>query len=219
MNNILLVGGGEFREECLAMDSYLLESLKKKHPRVAIIPTAAANQRPEKAAENGVRYFDSLGANANPILILNRDQAEDETYFSNIHEVDLIYLTGGDPKHLLETLYQTPFMATITESVSKGATLAGSSAGAMVLGSRMRFKKWMPAIGLISNTAVLPHHENSIPETVLSENQSELQSGIELIGIDSATGVFLGDNGVKIAGKGKAIFYSRSTYKIIESAS
>jgi len=219
MNNILLVGGGEFREECLAMDSYLLESLKKKHPRVAIIPTAAANQRPEKAVENGVRYFDSLGANANPILILNRDQAEDETYFSNIHEVDLIYLTGGDPKHLLETLYQTPFMATITESVSKGATLAGSSAGAMVLGSRMRFKKWMPAIGLISNTAVLPHHENSIPETVLSENQSELQSGIELIGIDSATGVFLGDNGVKIAGKGKAIFYSRSTYKIIESAS
>ena len=219
MNNILLVGGGEFREECLAMDSYLLESLKKKPPRVAIIPTAAANQRPEKAAENGVRYFDSLGANANPILILNRDQAEDETYFSNIHEVDLIYLTGGDPKHLLETLYQTPFMATITESVSKGATLAGSSAGAMVLGSRMRFKKWMPAIGLISNTAVLPHHENSIPETVLSENQSELQSGIKLIGIDSATGVFLGDNGVKIAGKGKAIFYSRSTYKIIESAS
>ena len=219
MNNILLVGGGEFREECLAMDSYLLESLKKKHPRVAIIPTAAANQRPEKAAENGVRYFDSLGANANPILILNRDQAKDETYFSNIHEADLIYLTGGDPKHLLETLYQTPFIATITESVSKGATLAGSSAGAMVLGSRMRFKKWMPAIGLISNTAVLPHHENSIPETVLSENQSELQSGIELIGIDSATGVFLGDNGVKIAGKGKAIFYSRSTYKIIESAS
>lgn len=219
MNNILLVGGGEFREECLAMDSYLLESLKKKHPRVAIIPTAAANQRPEKAAENGVRYFDSLGANANPILILNRDQAEDETYFSNIHEVDLIYLTGGDPKHLLETMYQTPFMAAITESVSKGATLAGSSAGAMVLGSRMRFKKWMPAIGLISNTAVLPHHENSIPETVLSENQSELQSGIELIGIDSATGVFLGDNGVKIAGKGKAIFYNRSTYKIIESAS
>ena len=219
MNNILLVGGGEFREECLAMDSYLLESLKKKHPRVAIIPTAAANQRPEKAAENGVRYFDSLGANANSILILNRAQAEDETYFSNIHEVDLIYLTGGDPKHLLETLYQTPFMAAITESVSKGATLAGSSAGAMVLGSRMRFKKWMPAIDLISNTAVLPHHENSIPETVLSENQSELQSGIELIGIDSATGVFLGDNGVKIAGKGKAIFYSGSTYKIIESAS
>ena len=219
MNNILLVGGGEFREECLAMDSYLLESLKKKHPRVAIIPTAAANQRPEKAAENGVLYFDSLGANANSILILNRAQAEDETYFSNIHEVDLIYLTGGDPKHLLETFYQTPFMAAITESVSKGATLAGSSAGAMVLGSRMRFKKWMPAIGLISNTAVLPHHENSIPETVLSENQSELQSGIELIGIDSATGVFLGDNGVKIAGKGKAIFYSGSTYKIIESAS
>ena len=219
MNNILLVGGGEFQEECLAMDSYLVESLNKKHPLVAIIPTAAANQQPEKAADNGVRYFDSLGANANPILILNRAHAEDETYFSNIREVDLIYLTGGDPKHLLKTLYQTPFMASITEAVSKGATLAGSSAGAMVLGSKMRYRSWMPAIGLISNTAVLPHHENSVPETVSSENQSELQSGMEIIGIDSATGVFLGDNGVKIKGKGNAVFYSRSTFKIIESAS
>ena len=200
MNNILLVGGGEFQEECLAMDSYLVESLNKKHPLVAIIPTAAANH-------------------ANPILILNSAHAEDETYFSNIREVDLIYLTGGDPKHLLKTLYQTPFMASITEAVSKGATLAGSSAGAMVLGSKMRYRSWMPAIGLISNTAVLPHHENSVPETVSSENQSELQSGMEIIGIDSATGVFLGDNGVKIKGKGKAVFYSRSTFKIIESAS
>ena len=110
-------------------------------------------------------------------------------------------------------------MASITEAVSKGATLAGSSAGAMVLGSKMRYRSWMPAIGLISNTAVLPHHENSVPETVSSENQSELQSGMEIIGIDSATGVFLGDNGVKIKGKGKAVFYSRSTFKIIESAS
>ena len=219
MNNILLVGGGEFQEECLAMDSYLIESLNKKHPRVAIIPTAAANQRPEKAAENGVRYFDSLGANVKPIMILNRSHAEDEIYCNDLHGVDLIYLTGGDPKHLLETLYQTPFMAGITEAVSEGATLAGSSAGAMVLGSRMRYRNWMRSIGLISNTAVLPHHENSIPETILSENQSELLSGIEIIGIDSATGVLWGDNRVKIIGKGRAIFYSRSTYKIIESAS
>ena len=219
MHNILLVGGGEFQEECLAMDSYLLESLNKKHPRVAIIPTAAANQRPEKAAENGVRHFASLGANVNPIMILNKAHAEDEIYCNDLNGVDLIYLTGGDPKHLLETLYQTPFMASITETVSEGATLAGSSAGAMVLGSRMRYRNWMRGIGLISNTAVLPHHENSIPEEVSSENQSELLSGIEIIGIDSATGVLWGGNGVKIIGKGKAIFYSRSTYKIIESAS
>ena len=219
MNNILLVGGGEFQEECLDMDSYLLKSLNKKHPRVAIIPTAAANQRPEMAAENGVRYFDSLEANANPIMILNRAHAEDENYCNDLHGVDLIYLTGGDPKHLLATLCQTSFMAAITEAVSEGATLAGSSAGAMVLGSRMKYRNWMRGIGLISNTAVLPHHENSVPETVSSENQSELLSGIEIIGIDSATGVLLEGNGVKIVGKGKATFYSRSTYKIIKSAS
>jgi len=44
------------------MDTYLLDKLNKPNPRIAIIPTAAANHQPQKAAENGIEtlpdYFD-----------------------------------------------------------------------------------------------------------------------------------------------------------------
>ncbi|MDC0034831.1 Type 1 glutamine amidotransferase-like domain-containing protein [Chloroflexi bacterium] len=219
MDKLILVGGDEFREECIAMDTYLLEKVDKPKPKVAIIPTAAANQQPQKAADNGVRYFNSLGADAEPIMVLNREDTENITYLKNISEMDLIYFTGGDPQHLLNSLNQTVFMKEVVSSVSKGAFLVGSSAGAMIFGSRMRYKKWMLGIGLISNTAILPHHEKSDPHRVLSEIHDELATGTRIIGIDSATGVFIEDGEIEILGKGRAIFYSENDYKIIRSKS
>ena len=53
------------------MDTYLLDRLDKPNPRVAIIPTAAANHQPQKAAENGVSYFNDLGANAESITVVS----------------------------------------------------------------------------------------------------------------------------------------------------
>ena len=219
MDNVILVGGDEFREGCVSMDTYLLDRLGKPNPRVAIIPTAAANHQPQKAAENGVRYFNELGANAESIMVLNREEAQKNNHIKKISEMDLIYFTGGDPEYLLNTLSQTKFMKDVVSSVSKGAFLVGSSAGAMILGSRMRYRNWMLGTGLIPNTAILPHHEKSDPDRVLPEIQVELATGTKIIGIDSATGVFMQGDEVEILGKGKAVFYDKNNYKIIRSNS
>ena len=215
----MLVGGDEFREECTSMDSYLLERINKANPRVAIIPTAAANQQPQKAATNGITYFNALGANAESIMILSREDAENNSYFENIAEMDLIYFTGGDPKHLFTSLNQTMFMEYVVSLVSNGTFLVGSSAGAMVLGSKMRYENWIPGMGFVSNTAVMPHHEKSVPENIFLEIHTELSTGTNVIGIDSATGVFFHEGEVKILGKGKAVFYSEDEYKIIRAIS
>ncbi len=219
MDNVILVGGDEFREECISMDTYLLEKLNNPRPRVAIIPTAAANQQPQKAAENGVRYFNSLGANAESIMVLSREDAQNNIYVEKISEMDLIYFTGGDPRHLLVSLKETVFMEDVVSSVSKGAFLAGSSAGAMVLGSKIRYGNWISGIGLIPNTTIMPHHEKSAPEDILSESHAELATGTRIIGVDSATGVFLQSGEVKILGKGKVVFYSENNYKIMRANS
>lgn len=219
MDNLILVGGGEFKEECISMDTYLLERLDKPNPRVAIIPTAAAYQQPQKAAENGVRYFNSLGAEADSIMILSREDAQDGKYPMKLSEIDLIYFTGGNPQYLLTSLKQTVFMEAIISSITKGVFLVGSSAGAMILGSKMRYGNWMTGLGLISNTAIMPHHEKSTPESILSESHSELATGTRIIGIDSATGVFLNSGEVMILGAGKAVFYSENEYQIIRSNS
>ena len=77
----------------------------------------------------------------------------------------------------------------------------------------------MPGTGLIPNTAILPHHEKSDPDRVLSEIQAELAMGTKIIGIDSATGIFFQRGEVEILGEGKAVFYSENSYKIIRSNS
>ena len=77
----------------------------------------------------------------------------------------------------------------------------------------------MLGTGRIPNTAILPHHEKSDPDSVLFEIQAELATGTKIIGIDSATGIFFQSGEVEVLGKGKAVFYSENNYKIIRSNS
>ena len=152
-------------------------------------------------------------------MVLSREDAQNNIYVEKISEMDLIYFTGGDPRHLLVSLKETVFMEDVVSSVSKGAFLAGSSAGAMVLGSKIRYGNWISGIGLIPNTTIMPHHEKSAPEDILSESHAELATGTRIIGVDSATGVFLQSGEVKILGKGKVVFYSENNYKIMRANS
>ena len=59
MGVVALMGGNEFREDCIPLDQELLSLAKQPH-RVVIVPTAAAFENPRKAAENGIRYFELL---------------------------------------------------------------------------------------------------------------------------------------------------------------
>ena len=65
---IALVGGDEFRPGCEEMDRAILDSTGLERPSLLVIPTAAAQEKPEKAASNGVSYFSALGADASPLM-------------------------------------------------------------------------------------------------------------------------------------------------------
>src|SRR5512147_1214145 len=99
---ILLVGGNEFRPDCELMDRALLTLLGEK-PKVVILPTAA-RENPSLAAENGVRYFQYLGAAAEAAPILTREDAHNLSLISKLEEGDLLYFAGGDPLYLLRVL-------------------------------------------------------------------------------------------------------------------
>ncbi len=101
MGLIALVGGNEFRANCDSMDRLLLDATGAERPGVAIIPTAAAEQNPSMAAANGVSHFDRLGADAWPLMVLTSGDAGDPKNVSRLDDADLVYLTGGDPGHLV----------------------------------------------------------------------------------------------------------------------
>ena len=86
------------------MDCALLGVTGLAHPKLLVVPTAAAFEDPSKAASNGVSYLSGLGFEASALHVLNGPDANAEGLVSPVDAADVVYFTGGNPAHLLETL-------------------------------------------------------------------------------------------------------------------
>src|SRR5262245_66409563 len=102
---IALVGSGEFLPVMEEIDAGLLAASGRPRPRVAILPTASWPDGEEvfrRWATMGAEHFANLGAEVEPVLVRDRLDADDEAPAQAIGEADLVYLSGGKPKHLTE---------------------------------------------------------------------------------------------------------------------
>ncbi len=214
---LALVGGDEFRSGCDSMDAAILAATGKSNPVVLIVPTAAAFENPARAADNGVRHFRSLGADASPLMVLNHDDAMDAGTAAEAESTDVVYLTGGNPAHLLDSLRDSLLLEAIQNRLDDGGTLAGSSAGAMVMGSWMRFRgEWTRTLGVAAGIATLPHHERSDPDTVLGELSSAPDGLTAVLGVDGAAGVLSGPDGWTALGTGRVTVYQDGGWRQFE---
>ena len=208
---ILLVGGDEFRPACATMDTALLALTGRPQPRVAIIPTAAALENPQRAADNGVRHFAGLGAAAYSINATQRPDAESAGIAAQVAGADVIYFTGGSPEHLRSALADSALLAAVRAANEGGAIWAGSSAGAMVLGEVMRRPAAgapvAPGLGILPGIMVLPHHERSDPEATAAQLAGVIAEDLIAVGIDGATGILLEPDGATALGAGSVILY------------
>ena len=204
---IALVGGDEFRPGCEDMDRAILASTGLREPELLILPTAAAGENPTKAASNGVAYFSGLGASASSLMVLGAAQANDAQFLVPIDTAEIIYLTGGNPAHLLDTLVGSLLLERLRQALDRGAILAGSSAGAMVLGSWMRFRTWRESLGLVPGVVTLPHHEKSDHGSVATDLADSAPSDVTVLGIDGKTCYFGGAGSWKVLGAGKVTVY------------
>ena len=214
---IALVGGDEFLPNCREMDNQLIEATGYVSPKVLIVPTAAATERPELAARHGVQQFEALGADVSPLMVVNSDDANDEDIIADVDKAEMLYLTGGNPAYLLEVLRGSLLLRRITHGLERGMILAGSSAGAMVLGERMRFRQWSDALGVVPGVAVLPHHERSSKSRTSREVAVETSDGVTALGIDGATGCFTEGDGWRVLGVGSVTVYKGREWNTYES--
>ena len=97
--------------------------------------------------------------------------------------------------------------------LERGAVLAGSSAGAMVLGSWMRFGGWIEALGIAVGTATLPHHEGSDSEVLSRELATYPPRNVAILGIDSKTCCFGSQYGWRALGKGSVTVYEDGSWR------
>ncbi len=188
MGMIALAGGNEFRSNCVEMDRRMLGRIPKPSPRVVILPTAAVRGSPRLAAENGMRHFNALGANATAAMVITREDAQNPAHINAVKDADLVYLAGGEPPYLLNVLRDTPLWDAILNSYAQGGILAGSSAGAMVLAAKMRAMgihgDWIDALNIVPNVVVIPHHQES-QQAAIQAMQREMN--LTFLGIDEAT--------------------------------
>jgi cyanophycinase len=203
---IALVGSGEYLPQMEEVDRLLLGRVGGAAARVVVLPTAAGLEdptSPRRWAELGIRHFIKLGAHVEAANILVREDAFDGRWLPLLERADLIYFSGGSPRHVVETLADSPAWDMIrTRHHGAGAVLAGCSAGAMAFGpvtlqprrlwgaTSLPSDTWYPALGLVPNLVVLPHFDrwmSRMGQPTLSQLAASLPEGVTLIGVDEDT--------------------------------
>ena len=159
------------------------------------------------AGENGRRHFNRLGARADKVMIVDAETANQRDLANPVEKFQLVYLTSGDPIYLLETLRGSRTWDSIQTIYLRGGVVAGSSAGAMVLGAQVwRFDGWTPGLGLAPNLAVLPHHATLAARWNAPAMAAALPPGVTLVGIDEATGLLWPE--ARVLGAGAVTVYA-----------
>ena len=202
---LALVGSGEFLPPIEPLDRLLLERLAAP-AHVVILPTASAPDGsgvPDRWAKMGVEHFTRLGATAQPVMLLTRADAESTALAEQIAAANFVYFSGGKPQYLIDTLRDTPCWHAIAGVFHAGGVVAGCSAGAMALADRMvefpRLWHTIPALGLASGIAVIPHFDE-FPG--MFTNLGRLATGqIQVVGVPGSTGLVGSDLGWTVQGR------------------
>jgi cyanophycinase len=189
---ILLEGGAEFGGAMSEPDREAIRLAGGTAVPMAILPTAAApDGNQDRAGRNGLDWFRSLGASSVDIVpILDRTSANDPALAERLGRARLIYMLGGFPRHLAETLRGSLTWEAALRAHAAGAVLGGSSAGAMVVCEHYYDPdsgQVRPGLNLLGGVCVLPHH-NGFGRGWSSQLIQALP-GATLIGIDEATGI------------------------------
>jgi cyanophycinase len=191
MAYILLEGGAEFGGRMSEPDLRAMELAGGLQTSIAILPTAAAPDHNHlRAGRNGQRWFESLGASRVEVVpVTDKQSADNPEFAARVADARLIYLLGGFPRYLCETLRESRVWLAALEAHRSGAIIGGSSAGAMVLCEHYYDPdegKLLKGLDLLQNTCILPHHDRFGKSWV-----SKLRSSIPqttLLGIDERTG-------------------------------
>ncbi|MBP0019930.1 MAG: cyanophycinase [Cyanobacteria bacterium SBLK] len=211
---ILVIGGAEDKVHGREILHTFFNRSGGSDAIIGIVPSAS--REPVLVGDRYRRIFDEMGAKRIELLdIRDRSQGSDNNYIEFVQNCTGIFLTGGDQLRLCALLAETPVMELIRNRVQKHEiTLAGTSAGAAVMGHHMiggggsgespnrSLIDMAMGLGIIPETIVDQHFHNR-------NRMARLLSAIAIhpdrlgIGIDEDTcAMFEQDGWIQVLGKG-----------------
>src|SRR5262245_38137095 len=208
---LALVGGDELNPGNEPQDRILVAAAGGGPAYV--VATAAARQRPDLAVANARRWFGGLGLDVDQLPLTKGSQATSADIAASARSGRFFYLVGGDPGLVPKVLAGTAAWEAIVEAWRDGAALAGSSAGAMALGSWTLIRDRMPgddrrryrgALSLVPNVAVIPHLSTFGERWIPSALEAAPTDAI-LLGIDERTAALFADGSWRVEGGGTVV--------------
>jgi cyanophycinase len=193
---LALVGSGEYLPVMIDVERMLLAG---RPPRYVQIPTAAApegEQSLQRWLDLGAAQAARLDVAQVPVIVRDGNEAQDASLAALVSGAGLIYLSGGNPVFLAQTLRGSRVWEAIVHAWQSGAALAGCSAGAIALTG------WVPAfrsperdpdpgLGVLPALRVLPHFDRMLgwaPELVAGATR-DAAPGISVVGVDEDTAI------------------------------
>ena len=163
------IGGGEIPPRVIRA---IIDLRGNDRPTVAIIPAASANPPRVPAA------LADAGVNVNLLSLSTREDADDAEIVGALEIADIVFFTGGNQLRLMQALAGSRAEEILLRRLSEGVVIAGTSAGAAVMG------EYMPACGTgwgALRCGALPDSDECPPREDVSPQPMLLSRGLGLL--------------------------------------
>ena len=210
----MLIGGAEDKVGKCTILTAFFNSSGGKQATIGIVP--CASQEPSVVGARYHHIFTQMGAQNVQVLNIQRPhECDEDRWLKLLDGCTGVFLSGGDQVRLFNFIHNSTFMAVIKKRLHMGTlVLAGTSAGAAVMGDKMisggssgespnrSLVDLMDGLGITPELLVDQHFHNR-------NRMARLMSAIAAhpnklgIGLDEDTSAALqGDGTFKVIGKG-----------------
>jgi cyanophycinase len=131
---LVVIGGHEDKDgECI-----ILQRVAKLVGKGPLVVATVASHEPKGYFDAYKRAFHKLGLDAlSEVYIEDRSQSSDPKRLQLLEEARGVFFSGGDQLRISSQIGDTPFEARIKQIFEQGGVVAGTSAGASVMGETM----------------------------------------------------------------------------------
>jgi cyanophycinase len=193
------------------IEGALIEGRPPRYVQLATAAVPDGAQVVERWHALGAAQAERIGVEAVILQVSDRADAEDPRLADLVRGAGLVYLSGGHPGYLAETLRATAVWWAIVAAWRAGAAVAGCSAGAMAMAS------WVPSLrgsrqggteglGLLPHLRVIPHFDafsSRVPGLVARFVPSN-EARVTVVGVDEQTALIGGPEEWAVEGCGSA---------------
>lgn len=219
--SLFIIGGGD--RSVKLMQSLVNTAKLQPKDYIVILPMSGAN--PDTSFFYIKEDLQKVCSNAIVMFNFTKASINKQQWIDSMQKAQLIFITGGDQSRFMNIVLHTAIQDAIKNAFAKGATIAGTSAGAammseqMITGNELRgdsigsgpFTKikysmveLTEGLGLL-NTAIIDQHfiirsRYNRLLSVLAANPT-----LQCIGIDEATAIIVQGKKVTVTGESQVI--------------